>query len=236
MTALRLSDSEPFAVGGRRVCYVHPDDRYKCIKVLRTDEQRFIKTGRAIVPAFLRREYDNNEDERRALAGLEPALRDATNRHLPQCYGYAETDLGRGLVLDLVRDADGGIARSVRELFRDGVTPNELRSAYDEFGAHLIRFGVVTRAILDHNLVAERLAAGGWRLHLIDGFGAASWSPIRSMIPARRRALVRRRVADGWARLNERSEAISAGWNWDTTRWDQGLLRHRGTMPPNDGV
>ncbi len=236
MSELRLSDAEPFAVGGRRACYVHPEDPSKCVKVLRTDDRRYIKTGRTIVPAFLRREYDNNEDERRALRRLEPTLRDATTRHLPRCCGYVETDLGRGLVLDLVRDTDGGIARSVRELFRDGVTPDELRAAYDEFGAHLIRFGVVTRAILDHNLVAERLASGGWRLHLIDGFGAASWSPIRALLPARRRALVRRRVADGWRRLISRHKDIGDGWEWDTSRWDQGLLRHRGTPGPGGHV
>jgi len=232
---LRLSAERPFATGGRRLCFVHPLDPARCVKVLRTDDARFVKTGRTLVPAALRREYDNNEDERRALAALERRLSSADYRHLPRCYGYEPTDLGRGLVLDLVRDepadeAPGPIARSVRQVLAEGVPLEDLRAAYDAMGEHFIRCGVTTRAILDHNLAAQRRGAG-WNLVLIDGFGERAWIPIRSMIPAVRRRSAQRRVERGWRRLEATAREVRAGADWDRSRWGQGFLEHRGAEP-----
>lgn len=31
---IELNDSLLFAKGGRRICFVHPDDQYKCVKIL----------------------------------------------------------------------------------------------------------------------------------------------------------------------------------------------------------
>jgi hypothetical protein len=225
---LRLADQRPFATGGRRLCFVHPGDPSKCVKVLRTDDERFVKTGRTLVPAFLRREYDNNEDERRALSRLWRRLGEREYRHLPRCYGYEATDLGRGLVLDLVRDADGRISRSVREALAAGATLEEIRPAYDEMAAHFVKHAVETRAILEHNLSAQRLADGRYRLVLIDGFGDPAWIPVRSLVPALRRATARKRAERGWERIEGIAREIERGAEWDTSRWGQGFLHHRG--------
>ena len=224
---IRLRGTEPFATGGRRWCYEHPGDPGRCIKVLRTDEGRYIKTGRTVVPSWMRREYDNNEDERRSLVALQRRLGE-DYRHLPACDGYVETDLGRGLVLGLVRDADGRIARSVREALRDGVPLSELRPAYDEMAAYFVSRGVLTRAILDHNLTAEDLGGGSWRVTLIDGFGDRAWVPLRGLIPALRKKTARERTARGWARIEEMAEKIASGAAFDRSRWGQGILDHRG--------
>lgn len=224
---LTLSNKEPFARGGRRLCFVHPEDDARCVKVLRTDGDRFRKTGRTFVPGFLRREYDNNEDERRALDALQRRLGSAYD-HLPRCYGYVETDLGRGLVLELVRDEDGHISRSVRESLLEGVALDELRPAYDEMAAFYIEHGVVTRAILDHNLTAQRVGSA-WRLTLIDGFGDSTLIPLRSLLASTRRATAKKRMRAGWERIEEIAAQIRAGdTDWDRSRWGQGVLEHRG--------
>ena len=57
---LALKGLEPFGVGGRRLCFVHPLDPKKCVKVLRTDERRTVRHKKTIIPAHWRREYDNN--------------------------------------------------------------------------------------------------------------------------------------------------------------------------------
>jgi hypothetical protein len=233
--ALRLSDRAPFATGGRRLCFVHPREPSKCVKVLRRDEGRFVKTGRTLVPAALRREYDNNEDERRALAALWRRLGEREYRHLPRCYGYEATDLGRGLVLDLVRDADGRISRSVREALSEGATLEELRPAYEEMASRFIGRGVATRAILEHNLAAQRHADGRFFLVLIDGFGDPAWIPMRSLVPALRRATARKRAARGWERIEAIAEEIRRGAEWDTSRWGQGFLHHRGEAAGESG-
>jgi hypothetical protein len=228
---LRLAGTEPFGVGGRRLCFVHPLDRFKCVKVLRQDERRTVrvkKKGR-LVPAALRREYDNNADEMVALEQLQRRLGDAMGRHLPRCHGIVPTDIGSGLVLDLMRDADGGISRTIRELVTQGTELSTLRPAFDVFGNFFIEHRVVTRQLLDHNIVARHEADGGWTLFLIDGLGDPSWLPLARWIPALAESKIRRNVAAAW----ERFERFAAsGGVTDVMRknstWGQGMLNHRG--------
>lgn len=231
---LVLSDKVSFARGGRRVCYVHPEDPSRCIKVLRDDGDRFTKTGRTIVPAIFRSEYDNNEDERRSLDRLARRLGD-DYRHLPRCFGYAETDIGRGLVLDLLRDADGRISLSLRQAMQEGIGMEAIRSAYKEMANYFVSRGVVTRGILDHNLIAQQ-TPDGVRLVLIDGFGDSTLVPLRSMFASMRRSVARKRTTQGWERIEGVAARIARGdVDWDRSRWSQGLLDHRGVAETDGG-
>ena len=177
---LALKGLEPFGVGGRRLCFVHPLDPKKCVKVLRTDERRTVRHKKTIIPAHWRREYDNNAHEKRILEDLEKRIGPAMADHLPRSYGMAATDLGPGLVLDLVRDHDGGISRSIRELITTGYDLSKLRASFDGFGRFLSEHLVLTRSLLDHNLVVEMRADGPGRIFLIDGFGDPAWLPLSS--------------------------------------------------------
>ena len=69
--ALELRGLEPFGIGGRRLCFVHPREPRKCVKVLRTDERRTVRHKKRIVPAHWRREYNTNTHEMRLLEALE---------------------------------------------------------------------------------------------------------------------------------------------------------------------
>jgi hypothetical protein len=227
-TPVSLSNAEPFAVGGRRLCFVHPGDPTVCIKVNRVDEQRFERLPRKrIIPASLRRGLDDNRHDRRLLSSLQRRL-GRRYAHLPRYHGDVETDIGRGIAIDLIRDADGQIARTIRNLIVEGVPLDELRPAFDEFARYLERNRVLTRALLDHNIVAARGADGGWTLYLIDGFGDPAFISLGSLIPSIGRAKMRRRAADAWRRFEELERADPDARRWDTSRWSQGFLNHRG--------
>lgn len=203
---LNLSSHEPFAIGGRRACYVAPDAPDQCVKVLRADRStRARLSGNSWVPAAWRRAYDNNADEQHALESLQRRLGPGiTSQHLPLCHGVCATDLGPGLRLDLIRDPDGAISRDLRHHARAGARAAEFRPAFEAFGAWLLEHRVMTRVLHDHNLVAQKQAGGGWRLVLIDGIGDRAWIPLRRWVaPAARRA-VRQRLATGWPRIEER--------------------------------
>jgi hypothetical protein len=229
---LVLKDQEPFAIGGRRKCFVHPLDPHKCVKVLRDDELRTIRSPRSssIIPASWRRKYDNNADELRELTVLEKRLgASLMGRHLPRCYGMTMTDEGPGLVLDLVRDADGKISRTIREWITLGMELELLRPAFDEFCQFLSDHLVLTRSLLDHNLAVCVGADGPERLVMIDGFGYPAWLPLAAWIPPLGRAKIAKKKAIAWKRYEE---LVAAGGVSEEVRrnstWDQGHLRHRG--------
>ena len=149
--------------------------------------------------------------------------------HLPRCYGFEETDLGRGLILDLVRDHDGRISCSIRELISRGFDPSRLRSAYEELSKFLLEHRILTRTLHDHNLVAKNLGNDCWRLVLIDGLGDPAWLPVARWIPVLGRRKIIKRLDRAWPRII--SFAAGGGVSEQLRRkssWDQGFLRHRG--------
>lgn len=234
-----LGQAVPFGIGGRRLCYEHPTDLGKCVKILRRDDQRTVRIAKKTrwLPAWFRRAYDNNADEMHTLEREYARIGSVAKRHLPESYGMQPTDQGPGLVLDLVRDCDGGISRSLRELLTIGHSPHEFQTAYDELGDFLLEHLVMTRAILDHNIAAQRQSDGAWRLYLIDGLGDPALVPVARWIPTIGRAKIERRLDEAWARFE--SFHKSGGVTPDLIRsstWGQGFLKHRGdttTSPEN---
>lgn len=223
-----LRDAQPFAVGGRRLCFVHPHNPARCIKINRTDDKRFLRLERkGLIPDSLRRTLDDNRHDQRILSRLQRRL-GSRYAHLPRYYGEVETDLGTGIEIDLIRDADGRVARTVRHLLVDGIPLEDLRPAFDKFTRYLIDNRVLTRALLDHNVVAAHGADGRWTLVLIDGFGDPAFLPVASIIPAVARDKMRRRAADAWRRFEELERTPPEQRRWDTSRWSQGFLNHRG--------
>lgn len=223
-----LANAEPFAVGGRRWCFEHPVNPAWCIKINRTDEGRFGRLEkRRLAPVAVRRGLDDNRHDRRELTALERRL-GRRFAHLPRYHGEVETDKGTGFVFDLVRDDDGRIARTVRALLCEGIPLDDLRPAFNELADFLVRNRVLTRALLDHNIVAQRLSEGGWSLTLIDGFGDPAFVPVASWIPSVGRAKMRRRVADAWERFERLASGDERERTFDTSRWSQGFLNHRG--------
>lgn len=229
--ALRLLNIEPFGIGGRRLCFVHPNDPKKCVKVLRQDSLRTVRLKGKLrfIPDYLQRPYDNNRHEMRELLFLQRRLGDEMGYHLPRCYGMTPTDIGPGLVLDLVRDYDGTISRSIRELISLGYDLARLRPAFDEFGEFLARHLVLTRKLCDHNLVVSMDELGPRAMYLIDGFGDPAWLPLARWIAPLGRAKARRRVVDAWR--NFERFAATGGVTEEMRRnstWGQGILNHRG--------
>lgn len=230
-----LGPAQPFGVGGRRLCYEHPTDRTKCVKVLRQDDRRTVRMAKSSgwIPAALRRVYDNNADEMQTLEYEFQRIGPTAKLHLPESFGMHLTDQGPGLVLDLVRDADGRISRSLRELLSTGYEPQLFRPAYDELSDFLRTHRVITRTLLDHNIAAQHRADGTWRLVIIDGLGDPALLPLARWIPALGRSKIERRIAEAWPRFEKfyRSGGVTADLI-QSSSWGQGFLNHRGDSAP----
>lgn len=152
---LSLGDREPFAIGGYRHCYVHPDDPDLCIKVpARVDDRRCHAAQRMDL-----------EDQRLLRAYWPKTVFD----RIPSIQGTVETDQGMGIVMHLCRDADGSLSRPLAGLIREhGLTA--FIPAIDDWKRWLRRQRLITRDTGPYNIVAVRLAASEWRLVIAEGW------------------------------------------------------------------
>lgn len=226
---LALADLQPFGIGGRRLCFVHPLDKLRCVKVLRQDAQRTVRLAKKrILPAWAHPQYDNNRHEQRILEALYRQIGPDMQRHLPISYGRVDTDLGAGLELDLIRDADGAISRSIRELITLGVDLQTLKPAWEQLGEFLLRHVVLSRNLLDHNIVARQDAQGAYSLAIIDGLGDPAWLPFGRWFRTLGRAKVRKRLDQAWPRFERfaREGGVTQEMRTNST-WGQGMLNHR---------
>lgn len=94
-----------------------------------------------------------------------------SNPLLPRTYGWVETQLGRGLVYERIRDADGQTSATLATALKTGrVTPDGARLLMSGAVETLIRNGILVHDDNLNNFLVQRT---GNRLNLVmvDGFG-----------------------------------------------------------------
>lgn len=221
---LNLTERAPFARGGNRLCFVDPADRCRCIKVRRPDFTLADRRRKKGFPGNLRplSWFDDNREEQRVLTVLWRRHGALLGAHLPRCHGFVDTDLGPGLVTELIRDADGAISQTLKKVLWDqGLTPSCSR-AVGVLGRFWIEQRIPSRDLLPHNIVAQRGADGGLRrLVVIDGLGRPGLAGTRGS-----RAAARRKVANLHQRIEDLLALRGAGPSPGAFPGYHGLLFH----------
>lgn len=204
-----LADKTPFAEGATRRVYAHPRDSGKCLKIERTDsfaEKTARRKFRRLRPAVL----NQNIRDGRGYLYLEMLRLPAARFHVPEFYGFRQTDLGGALCAELVRDADGGIARTMPERVAQPAGES-LRTAAAEFVSFMRElFAEVSRrpeipAVSGHvfemqNLIAARLPDGRERIYLCEYRHSLSWQRYLSAVKTRQHKKNIARVESWFAR------------------------------------
>lgn len=197
---IELSDELIFAEGGRRYCFLYPGDPGKCIKTLSPAGDP--ATRRRTAPWHKRfrplAKFDDNLREWDSFQEMECYDEDVWS-HFPRCYGLEPTNRGLGIVTDLIRDENECISKTVRQVVLEQGKTSSLRQALDQFFEVLVLNRVITRDILDHNLVVQ-VGAKGWTVVMIDGFGSSEGIPFSKWS----KTLGRRKVARKIARCKKR--------------------------------
>ncbi len=225
---LQLRKQEPFAWGGNRLCYVHPGHADRCVKVRRPDftledlrrKKGFPKTLRPLSS------FDDNLEEFRVLNGFDREYGDEAFRHVSKCYGFEETDLGKGLVSELVRDHDGSISQNIKQyIWREGAS-DSFHDACDRFCDYWEKMGLPSRTLLIHNILVQKASEKDVsRLVVIDGLGYSGIIP-KILLPraffisksARKVVDFRARVAKFIAECEAGKEPTYVGMNEDRSR------------------
>jgi len=206
---LTLSSREAFAQGGNRLCFVHPQHPGRCIKVRRPDftlEDLRRKKGfpKTLLPL---RHFDDNLEEYQVLSDLAERHGEAVFELVSRCYGFEETDLGLGLTLELIRDADGQISQTLKaQIWFEGYTP-DCKAAVEHFCNRWQALQIPSRDLLLHNLLVQKDASGKvCRILAIDGLGSPNIIPFTWLPAPLRAAKVGRKLTN----LQQRIEQLLA--------------------------
>jgi hypothetical protein len=203
---LALSTLRPFAQGGNRLCFVHPNDKHRCIKVRRPDFTLVdLRRKKGFPKNLLPLSYfDDNHEECEVMNSLASQLGDSAFEHVSHCYGFEQTDLGAGLVLELVRDADGEISQTLKaHLWFEGYTP-DCMSAVEHFCRRWRELQIPSRDLLLHNILVQKDSNGQIsRLVVIDGLGSPNIIPFYRLPKSLRQAKVERKIANLNVRIQQ---------------------------------
>ena len=177
---LSLQGETPFAKGGHRACYRHPVDPTRCVKVM-MDNWR--TTARRMKAPWIVRKlrpkwyFHDNLYEFRFLRREEKRLREVAGEFIPRAYEILETDVGEGLIVDLIKDEDGSVSMTLSEyLWQNGMT-DTCEAALEKMWEGLVRYGIFVQGRPD-NLVVEQRGDGSCRCVAIDGFGFPQLIPL----------------------------------------------------------
>ena len=170
---------QPIGRGKERACYVHPDDPRKAIKIsigkTSAQAQREIK--------FYRKLQKRGE---------------VVDKHIPEFYGLCDTNLGQGIVVDLIRNYDGEVSRSINWYLAQGCLMLEFEPYLDELKHSFLQNLVVFNSDMTiDNLLVQKLSTRKTQLVAIDGLGdgtALDWLVFSPL-------LVRRKIRRRWARF-----------------------------------
>ena len=200
---INLSDRLPFAEGGYRLCFVHPQDDGKCVKILRPGcDGEAIRQKKPWYKHFrLPEHFDDNARDLRGYQYLASLDNERIWDHIPCGYGSVETDLGSGVVGELLRSYNGEIALNFADYIREkGELSQVDRDALLEFDKFMEKHAPVAVGIIPANLVMRFLSPNSYRLYLVEGFGPREWIPLAKWS----RFIARRKVARKMARFYRR--------------------------------
>ncbi len=224
---IQLHTEQPFAKGGNRLCFVHPLHPDRCIKVRRPDftledlrrSKGFPKKWKPLSS------FDDNAEEFRVMADLQAHIGDAVWQHISRCYGFVDTDMGKGLVSELIRDDSQRISYSLKQLLAEYGDSEDFRQAADQLCQHWDYYGVPSRDLLLHNVVAQRDTQSRIRrLVVIDGLGSSALLPFFWLPKSARQAQAHKKTENFKLRIERFLEEVRAGKKFS----QMGQLLHDG--------
>jgi len=159
LAILQIS-GEPIGAGQERICYQHPDDGDKVVKIQKGDSDKQTRRELALYASLARRGMNDFE-------------------HIPRFHGVVKTNLGSGFVVDRIADYNGEVSRSLWWHFERGYPVAEFLPYLEELRRYLLDKRIVFSVDMGrYNILFQKLSANRARLVVIDGLGnhtAINW-------------------------------------------------------------
>ena len=173
-----LNGVTPFAEGGNRRCFVHPNNPNRCLKVIHPGLlQTIIKNKPWYKKLRSAESFDDNLRERDAYN--QKALRNdnsETWKHLAKWYGMVETTIGAASETELIKNEDLVAETLESYLFDNGLT-DEIKLSIEQFHDWLRKNLILTKNLIPHNLVLKRVN-NDIIIKIVDGLGSQAFIPL----------------------------------------------------------
>ena len=157
---VQLNKSNLIAAGTNRACYSHPDDDKKCIKITISGNDK--ETKREI-------SYYRYLQKKGILWDM-----------LAQFYGTLETNLGEGEVVELIRDYDLNVSKSLDYYFRNIQSQEEIQKFIDlliQLKKYLYEEKIYVKDLNAVNVVYQKYNNREGRVVVIDGLAHSNYIP-----------------------------------------------------------
>jgi len=207
-----LSNATPFAEGGNRKCFVHPNNKDRCLKVIHPGIVEKIKKSKPWYKKL--RSSDSFDDNLREQAAYnQKALKNENQDvwiHLAKWYGMTETSIGMASETELVKNGEE-IAETLESyLFREGLT-GEINEAIEDFHTWLRKHLVFTKNLIPHNLVIYK-KDNKLIIKIIDGLGSQAFIPLPNYSNFFARRYIERRIELMWSRIHWDLSGRKGNW------------------------
>ena len=207
-----LSNATPFAEGGNRKCFVHPNNKERCLKVVHPGLVEKIKQSKPWYKKL--RSSDSFDDNLREQAAYnQKALKNQNQDvwiHLAKWYGMTETSIGMASETELVKNGEE-IAETLESyLFREGLT-DEINEAIEDFHTWLRKHLVFTKNLIPHNLVLYKID-NKLIIKIIDGLGSQAFIPLPNYSNFFARRYIERRIELMWSRIHWDLSGRKGNW------------------------
>lgn len=180
-----LKKEDLFSSGSERDCYLLPEHKSLCVKIQHGREGK----------------YGQNIEEYKYYKRL--VRRGIDWSRIARCYGWVETNLGRGLVFELACDPDGTPSVTFQEYMEKNEFDSEIRDELKNLKEYLLINNIVLCDLRTSNILCQNLGGRPF-LKFVDGVGnrdyikLGSWSSYWG----------RKKIIRHWERFEKRIERL----------------------------
>jgi len=177
---LYLDSKQEIGRGSHRVCYQHPENESRCIKI----------------------EYNRNTNAgiREKKYYLHLKRRNYSWELVARYYGSTNTNQGPGEIFELIRDDDGSVSNTLDIYLRQSYGPSisHLVEAFFEFKDKLFDHAIITSKLSPENIAVKK-SCDRYVLILIDDIGNTEFFPVSS----HSRYFAAKKIRRKWRRFEE---------------------------------
>lgn len=192
---IELSEEYLLANKGRRDIYYFPGDATKCIKISPREklEDRRRRASTLIRKARPLVFFDENRQDQKYYKFIDRTRQDVFFEHLPRFYGTIDTNLGKGSVMEVIRNCDGSCALNLHAYIKKNGVSEELERALQEVVSFMKDNLMLARDLSLKNLVVQEREGGKLHLYIVDGFGDSDFQLIGALsLKLTRKKVIRR--------------------------------------------
>ncbi len=157
---LILDEKMLIAKGDDRTCYFHPHDKNLCVKILHQNT-------------------DISVNHREIKYYHHLIKKNISWDMLARFNCVARTNLGEGMVFELIRDADGSVSKTLDHYLRlDQESMNsKILALIDELQHYILAQGIIIRDLITRNLLMKKTDDQNYKLVIVDGIGYSEHIP-----------------------------------------------------------